>query len=55
MSVTGHIANAEHDAAMAHALVMAIGEVAGDRFDTTAKILKRADEIMREWGYSDET
>jgi hypothetical protein len=43
-----------HDAMVAHALVMAMSEVAGDRFDTTAKILKRAAEIMREWGLGED-
>lgn len=45
----------EHDAVMAHVLLMAIGEVRGDRFDTTGRIYERAREILAEWGYGDES
>jgi hypothetical protein len=45
------VARLEHDAAAAHALVMAI-----DELDPAAAIVKhRADELMREWGYEQST
>jgi hypothetical protein len=39
-----------HDAAIAHALVMAMPD--GSFKDS---VMRKADELMREWGYSDET
>ena len=48
-----------HDAAVAHALVRAMGEYEADtmmhKVPSTAWIRRRANELMREWGYPDET
>ena len=56
----GIIEDFEHDAAMAHALVMAMAEHryldVDSHWDKVRRdIYERADELMREWGYADET
>ena len=49
-----HVTDLQHDAAMAHALVMAMErwDYSDDPNDTiNSAIFRRADEIMAEWGY----
>lgn len=50
---------AEHDAAAAHALLHAMEENDMDGWDYNANVVaivrQRADELMREWGFTDDS
>lgn len=48
--VNGSADEIEHDAAAAHALMMAMEEFDGAEYQRDY-ILHRADELMREWGF----
>jgi hypothetical protein len=62
--VNGSTDEFAHDAAMAHALVMALGELGVTRdgifaeccqaSDTRQFVFERADELMTEWGYTED-
>lgn len=53
-SVGIYFGNCEHDAAAAHALLQSLNEHVGDHTNLSLCIIRRAGDILAEWGYGDE-
>lgn len=50
----GEVYAETHDAAVAHALLMAMDQWGTDEFGVVDALRARADELMAEWGYREE-
>jgi hypothetical protein len=52
--ISGSTDDFSHDAAAAHALLQSLNEHVGDHTNLSLCIIRRAGDLLEEWGYGDE-